>query len=107
MKTFTLGQSKEQALSLIPEKEIKLVQLGTNKICISRIGDTFYAFEQHCPHRKASLKEGLVTNFEEIVCPLHEYRFHMKTGEVKSGDCPPLQTYQAILNPSGLEILIP
>ena len=32
MKTFTLGQSKEQVLAMIPEKRIKLVQLGGEKI---------------------------------------------------------------------------
>ncbi|SNS30682.1 3-phenylpropionate/trans-cinnamate dioxygenase ferredoxin subunit [Belliella buryatensis] len=107
MKTFTLGQSKKEAVGMIPNKQIKLLQVGGQRICISRINESFYAFEQHCPHRKASLHQGMITDFEEVVCPLHEYRFHMKSGEVKAGSCGTLETYSIKLTDSGLEIEMP
>ncbi|MFD2034457.1 Rieske (2Fe-2S) protein [Belliella marina] len=106
MKTFTLGQDKEQALQLIPDRKIKVVRLGNTKICVSRIGDSFYAFETQCPHRKAELQQGVVTSFGEIVCPLHEYRFDMKTGDVKSGSCGELLTYKVELTGDGLKIYV-
>ncbi|MFN3800950.1 Rieske (2Fe-2S) protein [Belliella pelovolcani] len=107
MKTFTLGRSSEEVMEVIPNKRIQLLQVGSRKICITRINETFYAFEQLCPHRKASLHQGLITDFEEVVCPLHEYRFHMKSGEVKAGSCGTLETYSIKLTDSGLVIELP
>jgi nitrite reductase/ring-hydroxylating ferredoxin subunit len=105
MKTFTLGQSKEQVLQMIPEKGVKLVQLGSEKICISRNGELFFAFEQFCPHRMASLNQGTIVR-NEIVCPLHSYRFNLVTGNVVSGQCPDLKVYKVQLSDEGLEIQI-
>ncbi|MCH6200553.1 Rieske 2Fe-2S domain-containing protein [Aquiflexum sp. LQ15W] len=105
MKTFILGQSKEQVFQMIPEKRIKLVQLGGEKICISRNGDAFFAFEPFCPHRMASLIQGTIVR-NEIVCPLHQYRFDMQTGAVVSGQCPDLKVYKVELSDRGLAIWI-
>jgi nitrite reductase/ring-hydroxylating ferredoxin subunit len=105
MKTFILGQSKEQVLQMIPEKGIKLVQLGGEKICVSRNGDTFFAFEPFCPHRMASLLQGTIVR-NEIVCPLHQYRFDLQTGTVVSGQCPDLKVYKVEFSDRGLEIWI-
>ncbi len=106
MKSYTLGQSKEQVLGLIPDKQIKLVQLDTSKVCVSRLGGQFYAFEQLCPHQKASLHQGFVTGLGEIVCPLHQYRFDLNTGQVQSGQCPDLKTFQTDLTLEGLKNFI-
>lgn len=106
MKTFTLGQNRDQALAMIPDKSIKAVRLGNTQVCVSRIGERFFAFESNCPHRKAELKQGWVTAYAEVVCPLHEYRFDMKSGEVRAGSCGELQTYKAELTEQGLTIFI-
>ncbi|MCH7412973.1 Rieske 2Fe-2S domain-containing protein [Belliella sp. R4-6] len=106
MKNFTLGENRSQVMDMIADRNIKVVLLGSTRICISRVGEVFYAFETHCPHRKAELKQGMVTSFGEIVCPLHEYRFDMQTGDVKSGSCGELKTYRVELTENGLKIFI-
>ncbi|HSI78244.1 MAG TPA: Rieske 2Fe-2S domain-containing protein [Lunatimonas sp.] len=103
-KKFVLGSSEAGARELFPEKKIRQVQLGETKICVVRIGDDFFAFEALCPHRLASLSEGAVTGFGEVVCPLHQYRFDVKTGAIKSGDCRDLRCYPAEITSSGLVI---
>lgn len=105
MKTFNLGQNKEQVLQMIPEKQIKLVKLGDEKICIARNEETFFAFEPFCPHRKASLVQGTIVR-NEIVCPLHSYRFDLQTGRVVSGQCPDLKVFQVNVSDQGLEIKV-
>jgi nitrite reductase/ring-hydroxylating ferredoxin subunit len=105
MKTFTLGQSKEQVLRMIPDKGIKMVQLGGEKICISRNEDSFFAFEQFCPHRMASLVQGSIIR-NEVICPLHGYRFDLQTGNVVSGQCSDLKVFKVKLSEKGLEIFI-
>lgn len=106
MKTFTLGTSKEQVLRLIPDRQIKIVQLGATKVCVSRDGEELFVFETQCPHRKANLSQGFINGFQEVICHLHEYRFDLKTGRVTSGHCPDLMIYQSELTEDGLKIKI-
>jgi len=105
-KKYTLGADKPSAIRLLPEGEIKPVQVGGNKICLVRIAEEVYAFQHLCPHQSASLVEGKINAFGQIICPLHHYRFDLKTGDVKSGTCPDLQTYPAKLTDQGIEIHI-
>ena len=107
MKTFILGHTKEEVLRLVPENSIRQVQLGDEKICLTRKGDTVYGFEALCPHRRASLAQGFVTPFMEVVCPLHQYRFDIKKGSVRSGDCGDLQVFPTEMTDSGLRIFLP
>ena len=107
MKNFTLGSSKEEALSLFPEKRIKKVRLGEKEIAILRIGQEFYGFAIFCPHRGASLLSGFLNGSNELICPLHEYRFDLKTGQPTSGICPNLPLYTCVLEEDGLKIQVP
>jgi nitrite reductase/ring-hydroxylating ferredoxin subunit len=106
MKTFVLGDNKEQVLELIPNKKIKTVQLGATKVCVTRDGEEFFVFETLCPHRKASLNQGFINGMQEVVCQLHEYRFDLRTGQVTSGSCSDLKIFQSELTDDGLKIQI-
>jgi nitrite reductase/ring-hydroxylating ferredoxin subunit len=106
MKTFTLGTNKEQVLRLIPNKQIKVVQMGPTKVCVTRDGEDFFVFETLCPHRKANLSQGFINGIQEVVCHLHEYRFDLKTGRANSGQCPDLTVYSSELSDDGLKIKI-
>ncbi|PSL04287.1 Rieske (2Fe-2S) protein [Cecembia rubra] len=106
MKTFILGRTKEEVLGLLREKEIKTVALGERKICLTRIGEEYFAFEQNCPHRKANLGQGYINNFQEIICPLHAYRFDLKSGKVSNANCPDLQVFKTQISDNGLKIFI-
>ncbi|MBN3581265.1 Rieske (2Fe-2S) protein [Algoriphagus aestuarii] len=107
MKKFTLGTSKEQILSMINERSIKRVLVGDQKIALVRIGSEFFAFQAFCPHRGASLVEGQLNSINEIICPLHQYRFEIKSGRVSAGSCSDLETYPAFLAENGLVITLP
>lgn len=106
MKTFLLGRNKEEVLNMVPDKQIKMVKIGDNSFCIARIGENFYVFESHCPHRKASLVQGFITSNKEVVCPLHEYRFDLENGQVRNGQCPDLKTFAVTFDETGLKIMI-
>jgi len=105
-KKFTIGADKAGAVQLLPDGEIKLVQVGTTKICLVRIAEDVFAFQHLCPHQSASLAEGKINTFGQVICPLHHYRFDLKTGDVKSGTCPDLKIYPAKLTDQGIEILV-
>jgi nitrite reductase/ring-hydroxylating ferredoxin subunit len=69
--------------------------------------EEFYAFSSSCPHRGASLIEGSINGIGEIICPLHNYRFDIKTGQVKSGSCEELEVFHCELSEDGLKITLP
>lgn len=92
MAKFTLGKSKDDVMGMLPEGDIKITQLGARKVCVVRAGEDVFAFEQQCPHRGAALKDGHINGQGEVICPLHAYRFDLKTGRLASGgSCGDLQ----------------
>jgi nitrite reductase/ring-hydroxylating ferredoxin subunit len=103
MKTFILGRTIEELKRLVPQKQIKTLKLNEQKICLTRNEETFFAFELLCPHRKADLSKGLINN-EEVICPLHEYRFDLNTGQVRNAQCQDLRVYKTELTDQGLKI---
>ena len=107
MKEFTLGTSKEDILRLFPEGRVKKVRLGLLEIGILRMGDSFFGFELFCPHRGASLLNAFTNSVGELICPLHEYRFDLKTGQAASGSCRDMKTYACRITEHGLVIEVP
>ncbi len=107
MRQFTLGKSKEEVLNMIPERAIKKVSTGDQFIGLLRIGQEFFAFQSSCPHRGASLIQGNFNAVGELICPLHQYRFDLKSGQVKAGSCADLEVYRCELLENGLQITMP
>lgn len=105
--TYTLGKSKSEIEAKIPKLVIKKVKVGASTIAIVRIKDKFFAFSSSCPHRGASLIEGRINGLGELICPLHQYRFDLHTGQVKSGSCGDLQVFPCELSADGLKISLP
>jgi nitrite reductase/ring-hydroxylating ferredoxin subunit len=104
MREFNLGNSKKEVLELLPERKVKKIRLGVNEIGVMRIGEEVFGFELFCPHRGASLVNAYPNNSGDLICPLHEYRFDLKSGQVKSGSCSDLKVYSCQLTENGLII---
>ncbi|SHO61998.1 Rieske (2Fe-2S) protein [Algoriphagus zhangzhouensis] len=107
MKNFILPFPQTKLHEMFPEKEIRQVDLDGLKVGITRIGDEFFAFESTCPHRMTSLIPGDISEEKEVICPLHSYRFDLKTGAVKAGMCRELEIYPVEIVEEGLKISIP
>jgi nitrite reductase/ring-hydroxylating ferredoxin subunit len=54
---------------------------GSRSIALFQVNGTIYALDNACPHRGGSLAGGGITEFA-VACPLHAWRF-----DVRSGDC--------------------
>lgn len=62
--------------------------VGGHRIAIfrTRTGKVF-AVENECPHRGGPLSEGMLAG-EQVVCPMHAYRYDAKSGVCdQSGTC--------------------
>lgn len=91
---FKIFNNSSDLKDAFREKSIRTLRLADTRFCIAQIGNSFFAFEALCPHQKHSLVESSINGFEEIICPLHFYRFNLKTGQEASRLCHDLTTYK-------------
>ena len=98
--------SIDQAEELLPLAQPKKLVLNGRPFCIIRTNSGIFVTENFCPHSRASLNEGTVNAFDELICPLHEYRFDLVTGREFSQRCDDLPTYEVQVLEDGVFLMI-
>ena len=68
------------------ENKIATIKIGDKTICIAKINDDLKAFSASCPHAGGDLSKGFLDKKENIICPVHGYRFSMITGRDTDGE---------------------
>ena len=86
------------------DKGIALVQVNDKLICITKYRDQLYAFSAKCPHASGRLDLGFIDALANVVCPVHHYRFNIRTGRDNLGEGYHLKTYKLETRPDGLWI---
>src|SRR5579875_3196162 len=77
---------------------------GRDRGAIYRLGGQLYATHNICSHEHALLSDGYIEG-DCIECPLHQARFHIPTGEVRSAPATePVKTYS--IKVQGDQILV-
>ena len=61
--------------------QMKMFKLGDHEILLARVGDTFYAADNLCPHMGGSLSEGKLEK-TIVTCPRHHSQFDLVDGHV-------------------------
>lgn len=77
--------NNEQELGLSTGKLME-VQAGNRTVCITQYQEQWLACSPVCPHAGAKLAGGFVDALGNVVCPLHHYKFQLKTGRNVSGE---------------------
>jgi nitrite reductase (NADH) small subunit len=91
-------------LAEIPEGEGRNFEVAGRRIAVFRLRDgRVFATQAQCPHRNGPLSDGLLGG-ETLVCPLHEWRFNLATGETENGTCS-IETYELRLEPDGTMVI--
>ncbi len=86
------------SLSSIPPGEGRNFDVGELRIAVFHMRDgSVYATQPDCPHRGGPLADGL-TDSGNVVCPLHDRVFDLKTGQEFGADCK-LKVYPARIDP--------
>jgi nitrite reductase (NADH) small subunit len=99
MSRFNLGP-----ITQIPEGEGRRFALEGQEVAVFRTREgALYATQARCPHRAGPLADGLL-GAGTLVCPLHERRFDLNTGQSQQDDCR-LIMYPVSRGPAG-ELLI-
>ena len=91
---FKLFESIDQMKDVLVNKKPRQVKAGGKNICIVREGENLLAFANECPHMGESLSNGTINHLDEIVCPLHSYRFNIHTAEAVERQCRSLKKIQ-------------
>ncbi len=63
----------------IKEGAAKLVRINNEEIAVFKHQGQLCAIQNTCPHQGGQLSMGSI-EADEVVCPLHGWRFHLKTG---------------------------
>ncbi|HEY7968010.1 MAG TPA: Rieske 2Fe-2S domain-containing protein [Solirubrobacteraceae bacterium] len=102
-----------------PPDTRKLVRVGGREIGVFRVGDSFYAVRNRCPHQGAPLCIGRVFSrivsaqpgeFELaggpplLVCPWHGWQYDVATGQSYSPGDPRVKSYGVSVE-SGSELV--
>jgi len=91
----------------IPPGRGKAVEAGGRKIALFNVDGTFYAIDDACPHRGASLSEGELSG-TEITCYLHGAVFDLVTGEVLAAPATEgVATYPVRIQGEDVEVAVP
>lgn len=101
---YKVFDSTEEMATKIPENTLKKADVNGRKICLINKNGRLLAVSDQCPHRKASLSQGKLNYFNEIICPLHEYRFDLKSGRETEERCDDLTTYPTEVRAEGIFI---
>jgi nitrite reductase (NADH) small subunit/3-phenylpropionate/trans-cinnamate dioxygenase ferredoxin subunit len=70
---------KVATVSEVPPGKAKQVKVGGKTLAIFNVNGTFYAIDDTCPHRGASLAEGELDG-HEVICPWHAAVFDVTSG---------------------------
>lgn len=68
------------AVSEVPDGKPLAVRVTDQlTLAVCRLEGSYHAFDSKCPHRGAQLADGELAG-ELLVCPLHHFKFSLKTG---------------------------
>jgi nitrite reductase (NADH) small subunit len=70
----------------IPRRGARCVATPQGKVGIFRTAeDQVFAIEDHCPHRRGPLSQGIVHG-AAVTCPLHNWVISLETGKALGAD---------------------
>lgn len=78
------------------------MRIGGHELGVARIDDQVKVYENLCPHLKETLHNGIITRRNEIICPLHGYRYNLMSGEESSQKTRTLKIYPVSMRQEGV-----
>ena len=77
-------------------------EVGGKKICLGKFNEMVFAFASVCPHAGGALAEGCINASGHVVCPVHSYKFNMRSGYNVSGEGYYLRHWQVAIRADGV-----
>jgi len=84
----------------IPLGEGRTFAVGDERVAVFRTrSGQLFAVQAECPHKRGPLADGLLGG-TTLICPLHSWKFDLRSGEALMGDCA-LRTYAVRADEAG------
>jgi 3-phenylpropionate/trans-cinnamate dioxygenase ferredoxin subunit len=95
--------SSESELSF---KENNLVEIVTDErtICLGRFEGKIFAFANKCPHASGLFVNSYIDAIGNVVCPIHRYKFCMRSGKNVTGEGYYLKNFPVELREDGVYV---
>lgn len=88
----------------LPEEEFVIpIKIGGKKLCLVRHEQEFFAVQNTCPHAGGILSGGWCKK-GYLVCPIHRWEYHLKTGRGAEGQGDYIDTYPVDVRPDGIYV---
>ena len=99
MKWHKIAYTSEDII--LNPNNIAEANAGGKTICVAKGKNGWYAFAQKCPHAGGFLSEGHIDENDQIVCPLHRYKFNLGNGR-NPGEGYYLKIFPLEIRPDGV-----
>ena len=78
--------AESEAEIFFNSNNIAELMAGERKICIAKFQNQFFAFTNKCPHASGLFVNGYIDAVGNVVCPIHRYKFSIRTGKNVTGE---------------------
>ncbi|MGN6604353.1 MAG: Rieske (2Fe-2S) protein [Ginsengibacter sp.] len=85
-----------------PQNNIAVVNVEGKSLCIAKTNAGLKAFSSYCPHAGGDLSDGFIDKRENIICPVHAYRFSLNNGRDANNEGYFLKIYKVIEADDGI-----
>jgi len=86
------------------QNNLAVAEAGGKKITLVKADNTLFACAYKCPHAGGILADGFIDAAQNIICPLHRYKFNLANGRNISGEGYYLKTYNVEEREAGIFI---
>lgn len=86
------------------QNNLAVAEAGGKKITLAKAGNALFACAYKCPHAGGILAGGFIDAAQNIVCPLHRYKFSLTNGRNVSGEGYYLKIYAVEEREAGIFI---
>jgi len=90
----------------IPPGTGRTVLAEGRRLALFNDGGEFFAIDDTCPHRGASLGEGLLVG-GRVICPWHSWIFDVRSGVCPSAPDIAVSSYRTRRAGNGVEVEVP
>ncbi len=104
-KKYTWHKIADSSNELIfPGNNLMEIEVAGKTICIAKGRAHIFACASKCPHAGGVLSEGYIDPMENVVCPLHRYKYSLQNGRNVSGEGYFLKTFPVEVRETGVFI---
>lgn len=94
MNWHQLPEETKSAFDNLKLQQLAKFTFQNKEICVVKLEEGFFGISNRCPHASASLHHGHCNKKGIIGCPLHGYKFNIKTGLSNDGNNYKIPYYQ-------------